>query len=178
MSSVIACSSHSGSMVKRYLISCNLILYLASPLRPRKTRIHTVSSAVSRLVSHLWTIPPVPPNVLSLLALRWVSRLVSHVFLPATDADNPDSSSATVLCSRTCLQNTRDWIPATSVDCPASAVPDKPSLYMPSVLLLPGGRVWNIGHSIRIAFVAVLYRSSIILWNLRLAMRNETARSN
>jgi hypothetical protein len=156
-------SSHSGSMVKSLLMSCNLILYLASPLQQRKTRIHTASSAVSHLVSHLWTIPPVSPNVLSLLALKGVSRLVSHAFLPATGADSPDSPSATALHSCTCRQNNQGWIPAIAADCPVSSAPDKPWLYRPSVLLLPGGQDWNIGHNIRIASVAVLYRSSIIL---------------
>src|SRR3990172_1899561 len=87
----------------------------------------------------------VPPKgagyMLKIRALKGVSNLVSHAFLPATGADTPDSPSSTSLHCRTCRQNNQGLPPATASDCPSFALPGNLCFYRPSALLRSAGLV-------------------------------------
>ncbi len=112
---ITPCPSH--SVPKWYFMAledCNLILYLASPFQQRNNYIHTALQALSRLVSHLLRISPVQLNAASLPVLKGISRLVSHVFLPSTYADNQDFYSSTPSYCNTVPENIQDSPQATS----------------------------------------------------------------
>ena len=102
----------------------DLVLYLASPYRSRRTRTDSASPEWSHLVSHLWAILPVPRCVLILLKLREVSCLVSHaVSRPATVSDSQDAVPAIPSCSHNGHENNPDYQQPISPGCLFSASP-------------------------------------------------------
>ncbi len=112
---ITPCPSH--SLPQWYVMGPlhrNLILYLAYLFQNRNTRIHTALPTLSPLVSHLLSIAPVSLNAASLLVLKEVSHLVSHVVLPSISFDNQDSYSSTPSYLDTAPENIQDLPQPTS----------------------------------------------------------------